>query len=77
MSYEVPSQVAYEGQRLTSTDQDAVYVDVSKFLLDETLCGLAKDCLDYVEDKSTFDYQANLARFYLQSRQFNDAIATY
>jgi len=59
----VPSQVAYDGQRLSDTDQDKVYVDLSKYLLDETLFSLAKDCLDYVEDKSTFDYLANQAKF--------------
>lgn len=62
VSYEVPSQVAYDGHRLNDADQDAVYVDLGKYLLDETLSTLAKDILDSVEDKGTFDYLACQAR---------------
>lgn len=62
-NYEVPSQVAFDGQRLNSADQDAVYIELSKYLLDETLYVLAKDCLEYIEDKNTFDFLANCAKF--------------
>ena len=50
---------------------------MSKYLLDETLYCLAKDCLEHVSDKSTFAYQANLARYSLMSKNLNEAIATY
>lgn len=69
--------MAFEGQRLNNADQDAVYVDLSKYLLDETLSSLAKDCLEYVDDKSTFEYTANLARFQLMAKQHTEAIQSY
>lgn len=76
-SYEVPSQIAFDGHRLNDQDQDCVYLDLSKYLLDETLFSLSKDCLEYVNDKQTFDYLANTARYNLMSRQYNDAISSY
>lgn len=35
--YAVQSQVSYDGQRLTSEDQDGVFLQLSKYLLSETL----------------------------------------
>lgn len=50
---------------------------MAKYLLDQTLPGLAKECLDYVEDKSTFAYQSQMAKYQLMTRQYQDAINTY
>jgi tetratricopeptide (TPR) repeat protein len=38
---------------------------------------LAKECLEYVEDKSTFAYQSQMAKYLSMTRQYPEAIQTY
>jgi len=51
---EVPSQTAFEGKRLTSKEQDEVYLSLAQYLLDENLHNFAMSCLTNISDKESF-----------------------
>jgi hypothetical protein len=49
----VPSQIAFDGHRLNSTEYDSVILELSQYLVDENLYANAGTCLELVHDKQS------------------------
>lgn len=71
----VPSTfgLGFEGKRLNDEQQDEIWLDLTKFLLAESLSGLATKSLGYVQNKENIQALNFLADVHMQRKNFAEA----
>lgn len=62
LTNDVTSTAAFEGVRLSQDEENDVYLELGEYLLDKSLCGLAKKVISKVTDQNSVKVLFNMAK---------------